>query len=136
MKKIKKYLIIAFILLLLAGAGFFWWQHYFVFGEGVKAGTLNYLVRKGYVFKTWEGKLIQSGFKSSEPGALQSNEFQFSIADDKVAVSLERASGKFVELRYREYIKPLPWRGMSKYVVFEVVNIKETGPDGGLPVAR
>jgi len=136
MKKIKKFLTITLIILLLAGAGFFWWQHYFVFGEGVKAGTLNFLVRKGYVFKTWEGRLIQSGFKSLEPGALQSNEFQFSVVDDKVAAALERASGKFVELRYKEYIKPLPWRGMSQYIVTEILNMKDIAPDSALPVQR
>ena len=132
----KKFLIIALIVLVLVGAGIFWWQHYFVFGDGVKAGTLNYLVHKGYVFKTWEGKLIQSGFKAAEAGAFQSNEFQFSIADDKVAAALERASGKFVELRYKEYLHSLPWRGMSKYVVVEVLNIKDVAPDGSLPVVR
>ncbi len=130
----KKFLIITLIVILLAGVGYFLWGHYFVFGEGVKAGTLNYLVHKGYIFKTWEGKLIQSGFKATEPGAFQSNEFQFSIGDDKVAAVLERASGKFVELRYKEYFHSLPWRGMSKYVVTEVLNIKDIGPDGGLPV--
>ncbi len=132
----KKVLIIILIVLVLVGAGLFWWRHYFVFGEGVKAGTLNYLVRKGYVFKTWEGKLIQSGFKTTEPGSLQSNEFQFSVADSKVAASLERASGKFVELRYKEYLNALPWRGMSKYVVTEVLNVRDTGPEGSLPVLR
>ena len=30
------------------------------FGEGVKSGELNYVVYKGLVFKTYEGKLIQS----------------------------------------------------------------------------
>ena len=134
MKKFKKYLIIFLVILLFVGVGLFWWQHYFVFGEGVKAGTLNFLVRKGYIFKTWEGKLIQSGFKSPEPGALQSNEFQFSVADDKVAASLERASGKFVELRYKEYLHSLPWRGMSRYVVIEVLNMKDVAPDGSLPI--
>ncbi len=132
----KKVLIIALVILVLAGGVLFWWRHYFVFGEGVKAGTLNYVVRKGYIFKTWEGKLIQTGFKSAEPGALQSNEFQFSIADRKVAASLERDSGKLVELRYKEYLSPLPWRGMSKYIVTEVLNVRDQGPDGSLPVLR
>ena len=129
----KKIIVIGIIILVLVGGGIFWWRHYFVFGEGVKAGTLNYIVKKGYLFKTWEGKLIQSGFKTPTPGAIQSNEFQFSVADDKVAASLERASGKFVELRYKEYLGTLPWRGVSKYVVFEVLNIKDAGPETGLP---
>ena len=49
----KRFLTIAIIVLLLVAAGIFWWRHYFVFGEGVKAGDLNFLVRKGYIFKTW-----------------------------------------------------------------------------------
>jgi hypothetical protein len=122
----KKALRIILVLVVIVGAGLFWWRHYFVFGEGVKAGDLNYLVRKGYIFKTWEGRLIQTGFKTPAPGAIQSNEFEFSITNDSLAQVLERASGKFVELRYKEYIKPLPWRGMSQYVVIEVLEIRET----------
>ena len=64
---------------------------------------------------------------------MQSNEFQFSITNGNLARSLERASGKFVELRYKEYIAPLPWRGMSKYVVVEVLNVKDLDPANGLP---
>jgi hypothetical protein len=129
----KKFLTIGIIVLVLVGIVVFWWRFYFVFGEGVKAGTLNYIVKKGYLFKTWEGKLIQTGFKTPAPGAIQSNEFQFSVANDGVARSLERASGKFVELRYKEYLAPLPWRGVSKYVVFEVLNIKDVDQATGLP---
>jgi len=103
----KKALRIILVLVVIVGAGLFWWRHYFVFGEGVKAGDLNFLVKKGYIFKTWEGRLIQTGFKTPSPGAIQSNEFEFSITNDSLAMVLERASGKFVELRYKEYIKPL-----------------------------
>ncbi len=129
----KKYFRVAILVLLIVAAGLFWWRHYFVFGEGVKAGDLNYLVRKGYIFKTWEGKLIQTGFKTTTPGAMQSNEFEFSLTNDSLANLLERASGKFVELRYKEYIRPLPWRGMSKFVVNEILEVKELDPATGLP---
>lgn len=124
----KKTLKIVLVIVVILGAALFWWRHYFVFGEGVKAGDLNYLVKKGYIFKTWEGKLIQTGFKTPTPGSIQSNEFEFSITNDSLAIVLERASGKFVELRYKEYIKPLPWRGMSRYVVIEVLEIQD--PEG------
>ena len=50
------------LVLLLGLAGFFYFRFYFVFGEGVKAGELNQVVYKGYVWKTYEGRLIQSGF--------------------------------------------------------------------------
>lgn len=121
----KKILKIGFVVLLIVGAALFWWRHYFVFGEGVKAGDLNFLVKKGYIFKTWEGRLIQTGFKTPSPGAIQSNEFEFSITNDSLAMVLERASGKFVELRYKEYIRPLPWRGMSQFIVIEVLEIRD-----------
>ena len=52
---------------------FICFRYFFVFAEGVKSGHLNYAVKKGNVFKTYEGKLIQQGFKSS----LQSYEFDF-----------------------------------------------------------
>ena len=55
-----------FFILLLVAAGFVYWKFYFVFGEGAKSGELNYLVKKGYVFKTYEGKLIQSGLRSRD----------------------------------------------------------------------
>ena len=53
----KKFLKIGIPVLIIILAIVFWWRYYFVFGEGVKAGNLNFVVKKGYVFKTWEGRL-------------------------------------------------------------------------------
>ena len=116
--------IISLILILVLGV-FFWWMFYFVFGEGVKAGSLNYFVKKGVMFKTWEGRMVQEGFQSPTSGALQSNEFRFSVTDPEVAAILERNSGKHLELRYQEYNGMLPWRGASEFVVTEVINATE-----------
>ncbi|WP_114749694.1 hypothetical protein [Pleomorphovibrio marinus] len=121
----KKYLGIGSIILVIALSIFFWWRYYFVFAEGVKAGNLNYFEKKGFMFKTWEGRLVQDGFQSPSAGALQSNEFRFSALGDSVALMLERSGGQFVELRYKEYLNPIPWRGASKYVVTEVLEIGE-----------
>ena len=118
MKKFLRIGLVIFILILAIG---FWWRYYFVFGEGVKAGNLNFFVKKGFVFKTYEGRLIQEGFKSATPGALQSNEFEFSVTDENVAAILDQNSGKVVELRYKEYLHTVPWRGMSNFVVVEVL---------------
>jgi hypothetical protein len=104
---------------------FFLYRYYYVFGSGVKAGELNLFVKKGYVFKTYEGRLIQSGYRSKQPGALQSNEFQFSVTNERVAQQLMRASGKFVELEYSEYMGALPWRGFSNFIVDSVISVKE-----------
>ena len=50
-------------------AAFIYVRFYFVFGDGVKAGELNQFMYKGYVWKTYEGKLIQSGFRGSGKGS-------------------------------------------------------------------
>ncbi len=129
----KKFLITGSVIILAALAVFLWWRYYFVFGEGIKAGNLNFLVKKGYVFKTWEGRLIQTGFKTPAPGAMQSNEFDFSMVNDSLALKLERAGGQFVELRYKEYLHTLPWRGMSKYVVIEVLRVENELRENTVP---
>lgn len=102
-----------------------YWRYYYVFGEGVKAGELNYMVKKGYVFKTYEGKLIQSGLRSRTPGTVASYEFEFSVENDSVANILMLNSGKVFELHYKEYLGTIPWRGHSKYVVDKIINMKE-----------
>jgi hypothetical protein len=112
-----KVISISSVVLILLLAGFIYFRFYFVFGEGVKAGELNYLVYKGYVFKTYEGKLIQSGFIGKTAGAIQSYEFKFSVVDKNVADSLE--------LHYKEYLSPLPWRGVSEFVVDKILSVKE-----------
>ena len=123
-------------ILLLVLAGFIYFKFYFVFGEGVKAGQLNRIVYKGWVWKTYEGRLIQTGFKGAKQGgSIQSNEFNFSVVDKNVADSLMRCSGKMVELRYKEYNGMLPWRGMQRYIVYEIISIQNTsGPGTNIPI--
>ncbi|MHA7128178.1 hypothetical protein [Algoriphagus namhaensis] len=121
----KKFAWIIGIALFVVFAGIFWYKFYFVFGEGVKAGSLNYFVKKGVIFKTYEGRVVQEGFQSPKAGELQSNEFRFSVVDEEVAAQLERASGKHVELRYEEFNGMLPWRGTSNFVVTEVLMVHE-----------
>ena len=102
-------------------------KFYFVFGEGVKAGELNFVVYKGYVFKTYEGKVIQAGFNSktrNSSSAIQSYEFEFSITDPAIADSLMRCGGKLVELHYKEYLGSLPWRGQQKYIVDKMIAVR------------
>ncbi len=113
--------IIAIGLVLLVGI-----RYYYPYGEGVKSGQLNFVVYKGLIFKTYEGKLIQSGIWSNTPGGIQSNEFEFSIEDKAVAEELMRAGGKTVELHYKEFFAPIPWRGYSRYVVDKIVRVENT----------
>ena len=101
---------------------FVYFRFYFVFGEGVKSGELNYVVYKGMVFKTYEGKLIQSGIRSKTAGSIQSYEFEFSVTDEALAKRLMLLSGRTVELHYKEYFGALPWRGFTKFIVDSIVS--------------
>ncbi len=116
--------IIVFIIVLVLGI-FIFWRYFYVFGEGVKSGELNYLVKKGYIFKTYEGKLIQSGLRSRQPGSVQSYEFEFSVQHETLAQKLMANSGKEFDLHYKEYMGRLPWRGHTVYVVDSILNMRE-----------
>lgn len=112
-------------IVVLAFAIFFYVKYYFVFGEGVKAGDLNYVVYKGYLFKTYEGKVIQSGFNAkNRTTAIQSYEFEFSVTDKAIADSLMKCGGRQVELHYKEYLGALPWRGVHEFVVDSIIAVR------------
>ena len=114
------------VIVVLALAAFIYIRFYFVFGEGVKAGELNQLMYKGWVWKTYEGRIIQAGFKGQKgTNSIQSNEFNFSVVDKAVADSLMRCSGKNVELHYKEYRGALPWRGMQKHLVDGILSVEK-----------
>lgn len=117
----KKFWSVTLLLLIAVGAVVFYFRFYFVFGEGVKSGELNYVVKKGVIFKTYEGKLIQSGIRSKAAGSIQSYEFDFSVENKEVAERLMLQGGKIVELRYKEYFGALPWRGFTKYIVDSII---------------
>lgn len=102
--------------------GYIWF--YVPFSDsGVKAGILNNVKHKGIIFKTYEGELIQSGFRPGQQG-LQSNEFQFSIEKKEIYQQLMSLSGQNVKLHYKEYFGALPWRGYTKFIVDSIVSVE------------
>ncbi|OUN74629.1 hypothetical protein B5G09_13140 [Alistipes sp. An54] len=130
----KKFWIITLSVLVAGLALFFYFRFYFVFGEGVKSGELNYVVYKGVLFKTYEGKLIQSGIRSRTAGTIQSYEFEFSVDDEALARELMLLGGRTVELHYKEYFGALPWRGFTKFVVDSIVSAPVQQPSSVVPV--
>ena len=121
----KRVLIVIVLLAILIGGIVFWWNYLYVFGEGVKSGQLNYVVKKGNVFNTYEGKLIQSGLRSQPGTTVQSYEFQFSVVNDSIANVLMNNSGNYFDLHYKEYKGTLPWRGYTRYIVDKVINMQK-----------
>jgi hypothetical protein len=101
---------------------FIYWRYYFVLADGTQAGTLNIFQKKGIIFKTYEGKIILSGFKAN----VQSNEFSFSVLKEDVAQQLLKVSGREVNIHYKQYFGSLPWRGMQKFIVDSIYEVRGT----------
>jgi hypothetical protein len=111
---------------LLGLAVFVYFKFFFVYSEGTNEGDINYFQREGFVFKTYEGKMIQTGYNSHNTSAtIQSNEFKFSVVDEKVAEQIDSNSSRQIKLHWKRYLGTLPWRGNSQYVVDSIISVKK-----------
>ncbi len=122
---LKRFAAWILVLLIVGLMAFIYFKYFFVFGDGVKSGHLNYAVKKGNIFKTYEGKLIQEGIRSKTAGAIQSYEFEFSVKNKRIYDILSANSGKRFDLHYKEYHGVVPWRGNTKYVVDSIITMKD-----------
>ncbi len=121
----KKFLAIVIVSIVVVVSAIIYWRYFNVYGEGVKSGQLNYLVKKGDIFKTFEGKLIQSGIRSRTPGSIQSYEFEFSVQRKDIADKLMTNSGKEFDLHYKEYRGAVPWRGFTTFIVDSIYAMRD-----------
>ena len=130
-KTVAKIIAWVVVLLLLVGAGFFYYKFLWVFSDGTKTGELNSLTYTGYIWKTYEGEMILSGYgnKSASGGAVQSKIFKFSVADKAVAEELQQLTGQRVTVHFKEYKGTLPWRGYERAIVDVIENSEPIVPD-------
>ena len=106
------------LILVAALAGFLYFKFWWVFSDGTKTGELNSLTYTGYVFKTYEGEIILTGYGSKNAsGTVQSKNFKFSVANKEVAQKLIGMTGLRVTVHYKEYKGALPWRGYERAIV-------------------
>lgn len=111
-------------ILLLALAGFIFVKFFFVYSEGTNEGDINYFQREGFIFKTYEGKMIQTGYNSHNTNAaIQSNEFKSSVVDERVAQQIDNNSSRQIKLHWKRYLGVLPWRGNSQFVVDSIIMV-------------
>jgi hypothetical protein len=122
----KKFFRITGLILLILGALFVYYHYFWVFARGVKAGQLNNFSQKGFLFKTYEGRLIQAGFEGKNAGTIQSYEFRFSVTNKRVADTLMANSGKEFDLHYEEYLATVPWRGATIFVVDSILSMRDS----------
>lgn len=109
------------VIAVLSIAAFIFFKFCFVYSEGVNEGDINYFQKEGFIFKTYEGKMIQTGLKNTKvQGSIQSNEFKFSVVSESVAKQLNDGQNTGVKLHWKRYLGTLPWRGNSQYIVDSV----------------
>ncbi|MBQ7192552.1 MAG: hypothetical protein IJS00_06775 [Paludibacteraceae bacterium] len=113
------------LLVLFLGCTIFCYVKYFyVYSEGVNEGDINYFQKEGFVFKTYEGKMIQTGYNSKNTNStIQSNEFRFSVEEERVAQTIQDSPSRQVKLHWKRYLGTLPWRGNSQFVVDSLISV-------------
>lgn len=113
----KKFLFIL-IALVLGLMAFF---YYGTYSEGVRAGTIIKVSKRGTIFKTYEGQLNVEAFGAVKGKSTMTEAFEFSIPKDSVLISeIEAVTGRRVKLYYKEKYFLFPWLGETKYLATEV----------------
>lgn len=112
------------LLVILFLCGYCYVKFCYVYSEGTNEGDINYFQKEGFIFKTYEGKMIQTGYSSKNSNStIQSNEFKFSVDDKMVAEQIEKSSTRQIKLHWRRYLGTLPWRGNSEYIVDGIISV-------------
>ena len=124
------------LIILAVLAGIFYFKFLWVFSDGTKTGELNSLTYTGYLFKTYEGEIILTGYgNKNASGTVQSKNFKFSVSNREVADKLRQMTGLRVTVHYKEYKGVLPWRGYERAIVDTVENSEPVvEPSHRLPI--
>ena len=111
MKKLKIIAILVLVLCVMIA------PFYLTKSEGDRAGVITKLSRKGYVFKTWEGEMVQGSFQ-----VMTSTVWNFSVTDREAVEKVRKAmeSGKRVSASYKQVMLRNPFRGETDYFVTDV----------------
>jgi hypothetical protein len=120
----KKVVKLILITALVVGAIIFSVMYWGVYDEGVRAGNVLRLSKKGMLFKTYEGQLNLQTFGALKGANPIMEAFDFSVEGDQEQVlkDLEAValSGERVNLHYVKRYSTFPWRGDTKYFVTKV----------------
>ena len=120
-KTSKKVFKILLITALVVGTVVFSFMYWGVYDEGVRAGTVLRISKKGIVFKTYEGQLNLETFGALKGANPIMESFDFSVEGDEEQVlkDLEAValSGERVNLHYIKRYTTFPWRGDTKYFI-------------------
>lgn len=103
----------------LAGCGF-------TYSDGSRVGLVQKVSRKGLVWKTYEGGLVQDGFRLNAQTGSGSNTWLFSVQDKSVADAIDAAAekGQRVKLTYEQRAFVMPWQVSTPYIVVKAEAVK------------
>jgi hypothetical protein len=123
-KVVKRVFIIGTIIAI-AILAFLYWG---VFERGVMAGKVLRISEKGFMFKTFEGKLSLESFGALKGVSPVAETFDFSVeSSDSETIQLLNEvalSGERVNLHFKKRFMSFPWRGDTKYFVTRVERSK------------
>ncbi|UTW66675.1 6-phosphogluconate dehydrogenase [bacterium SCSIO 12643] len=113
----KKVLAIVVVVLI----GIMAFGYFGVYSEGVRAGTIIKVSRRGTIFKTYEGQLNLNVFGAVKGKSPLNESFEFSIPDDpELLKKIDAVTGRNVKLYYKEKYFLFPWLGETKYMATDV----------------
>ena len=119
-----KYTLIAVLIISAIILSFSYWG---VYDEGLRAGTVLRISKKGMIFKTYEGQLNLQTFGALRGASPIMEAFDFSVEpdNDQVIKDLEAValSGERVNLHYVKRYVRFPWRGETKYFITKVERV-------------
>ena len=112
------------IIILVLMIGIFAFTYFGIYDEGVRAGTVLRVSKKGIIFKTYEGQLNLDSFGALKGTTPFAETFNFSVEKNKTDVVREleavALSGERVNLHYIKRYVGFPWRGETKYYITQV----------------
>jgi hypothetical protein len=119
------------IILVVIITGIFTLSYYGIYDEGVRAGNVVRISKKGVIFKTYEGQLNLQSFGALKGSASPFLEtFDFSVEKNKPEIIREleavALTGERVNLHYIKRYTKFPWRGETKYFITSVEREEES----------
>lgn len=83
--------------------------------------------KRGLVFKTYEAEVTDPHALSDVNSDNYTRMNSVSIADEEIAHRLRtlQATGRNVRVSYSQYASTLPWRGESKIIITDILNVSE-----------
>lgn len=125
MKILKRILIIA----VLVFVGFSALMYFGSYEEGVMAGKVIRISKKGFIFKTYEAKLGLETFGALKGTSPIAETFDFSVesSNKEVIKQLEEVAltGERINLHYKKRFMTFFWRGNTKYFATMVERSKQ-----------